>query len=340
MDKAKTYDLHKALVFSVAISVGLVILSFLLSLSLGSFRAMLQPDQGADWYFWKLPSPALWASILLWVLYAVHQALVWWLITRLKKQPALPQGRLGSINVWLLVVNAGFAVLHLLQTLFFYDGLAQFVPVMSSQGSVIVMLVMVLVMLNHRRGLFFGKKVALPKRGVAAIAQLHGYFIAWAVVYTFWFHPMEGTLGHLLGFFYLFMLMTQISLAKTSWHTNLRWITFLEGFVALHGAVVAIVAGNGMWPMFFFGFTLMFIVTQVYGVVRSKAVIVGISAAYVVLVLLTYGGVFRYAFSGTPVGIASIHQITWIPVILYGLVFILAWLAQGVTALRNLERKP
>lgn len=335
MEHAKTYDLKKTVIYAFAVSLALTLLTYLLSPMLAHFRATLLPDQGAAWYFWKLPNPEIWASITMWVLYAVHQALVWWLISRLQKQPALPQGRAGRINVWLLAVNTAFAVLHLLQTVLFYDALAQYVPVMSSQGSVIVMLVMILMMLNQRRGLFFGKKVGLPKRGVAAITKVHGYFIAWAVLYTFWFHPMEGTLGHLIGFFYLFMLMTQLSLAKTSWHTNIKWITFLEVFVALHGAVVAIGAGNGMWPMFFFGFMMMFIVTQVYGIIKNRLAIAGIIASYVALVLLTYGGLLRNAFTGTSVGFASIHQITWIPIVLYGLVFALAWLAQGITALRK-----
>ena len=197
------------------------------------------------------------------------------------------------------------------------------------------MLVMILILLNGRRGLFFGKKVKLPAQGVALVSKTHGFLISWAALYTFWFHPMEGTLGHLVGFFYLFMLMTQISLAKTEWHTNIRWITFLEAFVALHGAIVAINAGNGMWPMFFFGFMMMFIVTQVYGIVKNRLAIAGITASYGCLVLLTYGGVFRDAFTGTPVGWASIHQITWIPIILYGLVFGIAWLLQGVSKLHR-----
>lgn len=260
---------------------------------------------------------------------------MWWLIHRLKSQPPVPKGRIGQVNFWLLIVNTVFIALHLVQTTFFYDGLAQFVPVMSSQGSVILMLVMILILLNNRRGLFFGKKVKLPVGGTSLIYRTHGYYIAWAVIFTFWFHPMEGTLGHLVGFFYLFVLMTQISLAKTSWHNNIRWITFLEVFVAGHGAIVAIGAANGMWPMFFFGFMMMFIVTQVYGILRNRIAIAGIVASYVALVLVTYGGLLRNAFTGTPVGWVNIHQITWIPIVLYGLVFAVVWLAQGISALRK-----
>ncbi len=335
MDTTKTYSLKKALTLSVFVSFAFVVLSYFLSLTLGRFQSTLLPDAGADWYYWKLSNVEIWATITMWAFYALHQLSVWWLIYRLKGQKPAPKGRIGKVNFWLLIVNAVFVALHLLQTTLFYDALAQFVPVMSSQVSVILMLVMILILLSRRRGLFFGKKIRLPERGVAFISKTHGYYISWAIIYTFWFHPMEGTLGHLVGFFYLFMLMTQISLARTGWHTNIKWITFLEVFVALHGAIVAINASNGMWPMFFFGFMMMFIVTQVYGVIKNRIAIAGIIASYTALVLITYGGILRNAFTGTPVGWSSIHQITWIPIILYALVFAIVWLVQGVEVLRK-----
>jgi len=226
-----------------------------------------------------------------------------------------------------------FVILHLVQTTLFYDALAQFVPVWSSQGSVIGMLVMMLILLNSRRGLFFGQRVSLPPLGVSMTQKVHGFYISWAVIYTFWFHPMEGTLGHLLGFLYLFLLLGQLSLARTTWHTRIGWLTLLEAFVALHGAVVAILAKNGMWPMFFFGFLMMFVVTQVYGILKNRVAIAGITASYITLVLITYSGALGNLFTGTPVGWADIHQITWIPIILYGLAFALAWLLAGVGAL-------
>ena len=37
--------------------------------------------------------------------------------------------------------------------------------------------------------------------------KYHGYYFAWAIIYTFWYHPMEITGGHLLGFFYMFLLL-------------------------------------------------------------------------------------------------------------------------------------
>jgi hypothetical protein len=339
MEAKKTYSLKSALWFVFAFSLVMVAATYLLSPLLAPFRVTLLPDSGAAWYYWKLPHPELWASITMWVLYLGHQITVWVLIAKLKNAPRPEADTIGKYNLLLLIANAVFIVLHLVQTVLFYDALAQFTPVMSSQGSVIVMLVMMLILLNSRRGLFFGKKVYLPPLGVAATQKVHGFYISWAVVFTFWFHPMEGTLGHLLGFLYLFLLMGQMSLARTTWHTKIGWLTFLEVFVAIHGAVVAIVAGNGMWPMFFFGFMMMFIVTQMFGILKSKIAIIGVIASYVALVLATYSGALGNLFSGTPVGWSDIHQITWIPVILYGLVFVLAWVFAGVYTLIKKAKK-
>ena len=339
MEHKKSYSLKSALWFVFLFSFAMVAATWLVSPLLAPFRAQLLPDSGASWYYWKLPKPERWASISMWVLYLAHQITVWVLIAKLKNDDRPEAGRIGPYNLRLLIANAVFIALHLVQTALFYDALAQFVPVMSSQGSVIVMLVMMLILLNNRRGLFFGKRVTLPPLGVAATQKVHGFYIAWAVVYTFWFHPMEGTLGHLLGFLYLFLLMGQMSLARTSWHTKIGWLTFLEAFVALHGAVVAIHAANGMWPMFFFGFMMMFILTQVFGILKSRIAIAGVFAGYLALVLTTYSGALGSFLSGTPVGWADIHQITWIPVILYGLVFVLAWVFAGVSALIQKAKK-
>ncbi|HAX40214.1 MAG TPA: hypothetical protein DCY10_04995 [Clostridiales bacterium] len=333
MESQKSYSLKSALWFVFLFSLAVLAAEWLISPLLASFRATLLTDSGAAWYYWKLPRPELLASISMWVLYLAHQITVWVLIAKLKNDPRPVAGRIGRYNLQLLVANAVFIALHLAQTALFYDALAQFVPVMSSQGSVIVMLVMMLILLNARRGLFFGKRVHLPPLGVSVTQKVHGFYISWAVVYTFWYHPMEGTLGHLLGFLYLFLLMGQMSLARTSWHTRIGWLTFLEAFVAIHGAIVAIEAANGMWPMFFFGFMMMFIVTQVFGILKNRVAIAGIIASYVALVLVTYSGALGQMFTGTPVGWTDIHQITWIPVILYGLVFALAWLFAGVGTL-------
>jgi hypothetical protein len=326
----KTYDLKKALITSFSMMVVFVVGIYLVSLTLGRFQATLLPDTGAAWYYWKLPQISVLATVTAWGLYIMHQVSVWYLIFKLKNQPELEAGKISSLNIKFLVVNGVFILLHLLQTALFYDGLAQNVPVMTSQGSVIVMLVIMLIMTNGRRGLFFGKKVKLPSKGVQGAFKVHSYYIAWALVYTFWFHPTEGTWGHLLGFLYMFLLMLQMSLGKTKFHKNINWITLLEVYVAFHGAIVAIEAANGMWPMFMFGFLMMFIVTGMYGVISNKIALIGASAIYIVMSALVFSGVF-----GNQNTISDIQQITWIPIILYALVFVLAWILSLVFSIKK-----
>lgn len=310
--------IRTAFIIGVISAFVLTILIVLFAPGLTHFRQTLLPDAGAAWYYWKLPSVNIMATISMWLFYGAHQVLCWYFIWKLQHEKHdLQRENIGKYNMALLIVNGVFSVLHLIQTQLFYDGLAQFVPVSSSQYSVIVMLVFMLILLNGVRGLFFGKKVPLSHKAVYGIQKTHGYYIAWAIVYTFWFHPTESTWGHLLGFFYMFLLMLQMSLAYTKIHTNVKWVTVLESLVALHGTVVALVAGQKLWSMFMFGFVMMFMVTGMYGVVKLKRLRIAFSAIYLAAAVIVYSGVL-----GTGHQLSSIHQIFWIPVILYGLVFV------------------
>jgi hypothetical protein len=317
---------EKAFVWGISFSIILILLIAFFATGLGAFRQMLLPDSGPSWYYWKLPSVSMWAAVTMWTGYILHQLLCWFFIFKLQKERQSFKGEnIGKYNAALLLVNAVFSILHLIQTRFFYDGLAQFVTVSSSQYSVIVMLVLMLILLNSRRGLFFGKRVPISQSAVSLTAKTHGYYISWAIVYTFWFHPMESTWGHLLGFFYMALLMLQMSLAYTKIHTEIKWVTFLESFVALHGMVVALVAGQSLWSMFLFGFLMLFIVSGLYGVVKLKALRIAVTSAYIIFALLLYSG-----FLGTGHQISQIHQVLWIPVIIYGLVFALAFILHFV----------
>jgi len=44
---------------------------------------------------------------------------------------------------------------------------------------------------------------------VYILRKYHGYFIYWAVIFTFWYHPMENTFGHAFGFAHTWFLMLQ-----------------------------------------------------------------------------------------------------------------------------------
>jgi hypothetical protein len=291
----------------------------------------LLPDQGVAWYYWKLPEPTFWTRLTSWGFYALHQITLWGLIyyaqTRVKKYT----NGLHPVNLWALGANAFFLLLHFAQTHLWYDGLAQDVSIFSSQGSVILMLVAILLMENQRRGLFWGRKVPLGKRVLSFARKYHGYVFAWATVYTFWYHPMVNTTGHLIGFFYMFLLLVQGSLFLTRIHTNKYWMVVQEATVAIHGTLVAVMQGNGIWPMFAFGFAGIFILTQMHGLGWNRWVRWLVTGLYVTAALFIY----------SDRGWVQLNEIVRIPLIEYVLVFVLAGLvALGIWIADRFRRQP
>jgi len=75
-----------------------------------------------------------------------------------------------------------------------------------------------------------------------------------------------------------------------------------------------VMQGNNMWPMFAFGFGGVFVITQMHGLKLPRWLRWTFLGIYIALALFVYGGR----------GIGGIHQITWIPVIDYLIVFLLA----------------
>ncbi len=292
------------------------------------------PDIGPSWYYWKLPEATFWSRATSWGFYLLHQVTIWGLIYLAQSRGARYTTGLHRFNVAALAANAFFILLHLIQTQVWYDGLAQDVSVWSSQGSVIVLLVWVLLMENRRRGLLFGKKLPIGQQIIRFARKYHGYFFAWATIYTFWYHPMEPTSGHLIGFFYMFLLLLQGSLFFTRIHTNRWWTVAQEVIVLAHGALVAVMQGNELWRMFAFGFGGIFVMTQMHGLGLSRRTRWVILALYIAAALVVYG---LY-------DLTNIHQILWIPIIEYLGVLLLAgifgaglWLAGRIRGRQNMQ---
>jgi hypothetical protein len=292
-------------------------------------RSMLLPDSGPSWYYWKLPEPTFWSRATAWGFYLAHQVTLWALIYWSQTQRSRYTTGLHKFNWLALGANAFFILLHFVQTHLWYDGLAQDVSIWSSQISVIILLVWILLMENSRRGLFFGKKVPISQEIMRFARKYHGYYFAWAILYTFWYHPMESTSGHLYGFFYMFLLMLQGSLFFTRIHTN-RWWTLTQEFTVLvHGTMVAVQQGNGMWPMFLYGFAGLFVVTQMYGL--------GLKLWMKLAILALYAGSAALIYSQRA---DRLWELTAIPLIEYLSVFVLAglfWL--GLRAARAIRER-
>lgn len=291
----------------------------------------LLPDQGASWYYWKLPEPTAWTRLSAWFGYAAHQIVSWGLIWYAQTRVRRYTRGLKRINVVALAANLGFVGLHALQTRVFYDGLAQDVSIFSSQGSVVLLLVVVLLMENRRRGLVAGRRMPIPAAVLDVCRRYHGYLFSWAVIYTFWYHPMEVTSGHLIGFFYVFLLLLQSSLIFTTAHTNRWWTVSLELLVAVHGTLVAVMNSgpHGAWPMFLFGFLGIFVITQMHGL--------GLNTRTRLILLTAYAAAAAGVYSWR--GLDRIAEIVRIPMIEYLLVAVLVLLIWPVALLAR-RRSP
>ena len=256
-----------ALIFMVVIMAAIMLL--------GPYETFeIQPRRFTFDYPWKLPDPTWFSRAVVWFCYGLHQIGIWFLIYKAQTSDLRYVKGLHSVNVQALLLNAGFVVLHIAQTRWTYDGLAQDVPEFTALASVALMLFVIMLMENNRRGLFFGKPVPLPDGLVANLRRYHGYYFAWAITYTFWYHPMATTPGHLLGFFYMLMLFLQGSLFFTRMHVNRWWTVTLEFFFVIHGTTVAWFSVAGMggphWSQFLFSGIGIFAITQLPGVPLTR----------------------------------------------------------------------
>lgn len=247
----------------------------------------LGPDLGASWYRWQSIEPTSAARASAWLLYLAHQFGMWWIIWRAKSERPGHTTNLHRFNVYALLFNGAFVVVHIVQTHVFYDALAIDVSIWSALGSVAIMLIWVLLMESPRRGIVFGKGPGLGGGGLTAAVlraakKHHAWFFSWAIIYTFWYHPTESTFGHLLGFSYIFVLLIQGSLMFTRVHIHRWWTLGLEMWVLVHGVSVAMSEqGLTMAMMFFFGFASIFIVTQMHGLGLSRLVRALLGAVFV-----------------------------------------------------------
>lgn len=287
----------------------------------------LPEDQGSSWYYWQLDELGAAGRIAVWSGYIVHQILVWGIFfaARKEKKRAVASGErdpsvdapysnpgstmAGKHQLWMTVVNVFFVALHLLQTHLWYDGLAQDVPIWTSQGSVIVMLVLILVMEMPRRGLFFGRWRHVPASLHRVLRNWHGPFIAWALVYTFWFHPMEGNWGLMSGFVYMFLLFIQMNIFGSHAHKRRSWVVVLESFVVVHGTLISLYKDLDAWPLFFFGFLFMFLITYMHTWTLRPVIQWLIGAAGLAALIWVYS---------VPRGWEHVVEISFIPIALYG----------------------
>lgn len=289
------------------------------------------PDQGFNWYFWKRTDPDTWSRASVWGSYLLHQVFIWAVIAWAIKNKGTLKNRniMHPIN-WIAMAGTGFFVLlHYAQTALFYDGLGQDLPVVTSQASVVLVLVIVLLMEAPRRGLFFGAGKSWFANVRPILIRYHGYYFAWAVTFTYWYHPMETSYGHVVGFLYTFLLFLQASFIFTRVHTNRIWTFVLEASVLVHGVIVAIVAGQEFWAMFAFGFLFLVVVTQMHGLGLNRVWKWVIGLGSIVATLLVY----------SERGLSQLNEVLRIPVIEYVLAVLIGISILAVNRLFRMKRQ-
>ena len=301
------------LVPGVLVSIVLTVVIALTATNLSGFQIVGQTEI-PFYYPWQLAEPSAIARLTAWAGYLIHNLLAWVIIYFAQREKPWFRNHLRWFNWAMIGTHLVFVILHIVQTQLFYDGLAQDVPEVTAQGSVALMLIIIILFETPRRGLIFGNKFRFRQGFIQIARKYHGYFFAWATIYTFWYHPTEGTWGHLMGFLYMFMLFVQSALIFNRSHLN-RWWTFtLEVFVVIHGTVVAVLQGNGLWPMFAFGFGAMVVLTQMYGLGLNTWTKRGLAVGFILMVLA------YYALFGN---ISGLNEVIRIPVIDYAVIFLL-----------------
>ena len=129
----------------------------------------------------------------------------------------------------------------------------------------------------------------------------------------------------------MFMLFVQSALIFNRAHINKWWTVSLEVFVVIHGTVVAVLQGNGLWPMFAFGFGAMIVLTQMYGLGLNTWVKRGLAIGFLTMIVVYYS-LFE--------NIAGINEVIRIPIIDYAVIFLLYGLYLLIHWIIKLFKRP
>jgi len=241
-------------------------------------------------YAYKLKDPTILSLTLPWVFYWLHQIPQWYLIWRAQSEKPKYSDDFRWFNWAMLKLNVVFLVIKYVQTNLTYDGISASMPLAWGTGTVGVMLFLVLAMEVPRRGIAGGKggRFRITKECGKFIRKYHAYYISFALINDFWYHPFEATPGHLFGILNDCLLLWQtVSIYHRS-HRNAYWNLCLEVLVLPHSAVIAI--NRGRWScapenplastlsscpmsvsgMFGFGYFFVLIVTQMHGLPKMK----------------------------------------------------------------------
>ncbi|KAI3662282.1 hypothetical protein MP638_001479 [Amoeboaphelidium occidentale] len=212
----------------------------------------------------------------------------------------------------MLALNIVCAVLHYLQTQYFYDGLAAILPEVPLLFAGVSCLIVVFIFKFRTRGIAFGWKANWPllKEFCDFVGKYHGYIASFSIILTFWHHPFEATWSHLTGFFHISLLLFQSSTLLQEAHRNKYWAALLEITICVHGTVVAYYQnfiGGALFRMFLSSYILLYILSVIWGLpittvylsrepksVRYYALIAAMLSTFTVFALWLYQDQMEY----------------------------------------------
>eukprot|EP00928_Gymnodinium_smaydae_P027283 TRINITY_DN21143_c0_g1_i2.p1 TRINITY_DN21143_c0_g1~~TRINITY_DN21143_c0_g1_i2.p1 ORF type:complete len:379 (-),score=35.54 TRINITY_DN21143_c0_g1_i2:243-1379(-) len=260
-------------------------------------------------YPYRLRQPWFGSRVLPWAAYLIHQFGQWLIIWQ--SQQAKARGEVSwekgdegswpsSINKYarrMFVLNMSLVLFKFVNSHVTYDGLASDVPEFSALYSVALWIFFIMVVRIPTRGLVFGYIRSLEgPHSIGAdfipfVRKYHGYAISFGTTYNFWYHPMEGSPGFVLGYLYQFCMILQSGLLFHPMHKNKWWTLLLEIAVIPHSVLVAVFFANGSSGsayQFGLGFALSFIIIQMHGLGLSIRARIVMAVAYVAILLAAY----------------------------------------------------
>jgi len=199
-------------------------------------------------------------------------------------------------------LNIGMILFKFTQSFFTYDGLANDVPEWTAQYSVMWWIFLALIIQMPKRGLLFGyirsfdNPCGFGKDFVNFVRKQHGYAFSFGVTYNYWFHPIEGSPGFVLGYLYQFLMMLQSNFLLHPFHRNKFWTLILQVGIVPHAFFIAWYFANGSAGSVFqfpFGFAMLFITTFMHGFELSFWQKAGFTVAFFVVAVSTYLAVGR-----------------------------------------------
>ena len=285
------------------------------------------PDKGPLWYYWVLPTTTLQAKTTVWALYLTHQLFNWTILYYIQSNKMSYSTVLRPVQYCLSFGNAVFVLLHWAQTQLSYDGLAQDCHLLLPQVALGGLFAWCLLMESGRRGLAFGHIRPFSKGLLEFARKYHSYYFSFAILFNFWYHPMEGTVQHISGFLYQFLIMVQSVLVLTPIHRHATWTVLLEAGATLHATIVSTIAYPRVWRMFCFGFSFKFFVTEVHGLGQGRGIRAFLTLCYVITYLLVYR---QYEYT-------NMTEILRIPVIHYTSTLLLSIILHWVMWIHNIQ---